>query len=96
MKDVPSNMMKFMKKMAKKNMNEDKNADDSYKKEYKKETISKQNRQHVKKRKAKMRKMRNKHIPENLTPEERNKLMKGRTPRMRERSHKKEIHIHKK
>ena len=94
MKDAPSHMMKFMRKMNKNAPDE--NTDDSYKKEYRKEITSKQNKQEVKQRKANMKKAREEHIPEDLTPEEQNCLMKKRTPRMRPRSHKAEIHIHKK
>lgn len=94
MKDVPSHMMKFMRKITKKAMQEVE--DESYKKKYKKEVISKKNPQRVKKTKAKVRKMRKEHIPEDLTPEEQNRLMEERIPRMRERSHKKELHIYKK
>lgn len=97
MKDIPGHMMKFMRKVAKKAMNEVE--DVSYRKEYKKEIISKQNPQEVKKRKAKIRESRKQHIPQDASPEEQNRIMKERTPRIRQRlkrSHKAEIHVYKK
>jgi hypothetical protein len=94
MKDIPGHMMKFMRKVLK-NSTQDIN-DESYKENYKKEITSKQNHQKVKKRKNIIKKTRRDHIPQDLTPDEKNKLMKERTPRMRERSHKTEIHISKK
>lgn len=94
MKDAPSHMMKFIRKITKKAMEEAE--DDSFKKSYKKEVISKKNRQKVKKRKIKIKQMRREHIPQDLSPEEQNRLMKERTPRFRNRSHKCEIHVSKK
>ncbi len=83
MKDIPGHMMKFMRKVTKKAMQEVE--DESYKKEYKKEVLSKKNPQRVKKTKSKVRKMRKEHVPEDLTPEEQNKLMNERVPRIKER-----------
>jgi hypothetical protein len=84
-----------MRKIAKKSTKEVE--DETYKKKYKKEVTSKQNRQKVKKRKSKIRKQKKMQIPEQTNPEEQNKIMKkGRIPRIRERSHKKEIHLYKK
>lgn len=95
MKDVPSHMMKFMRKMTKKAMNEVVE-DEPFQENYRKEVTSKQNPQKVKKTKSKIKEKTKKHIPEDTTPEEKNRLMQERIPRMRERSHKKEIHISKK
>jgi hypothetical protein len=97
MKDVPGHMMKFMRKMAKEAKEAKQTSEDtSYKKEYRKEIISKKNPQAHKKAKAQMKKERIEHIPQDLTPEEKNKMMEKRVPRMRPRSHKTQIHITKK
>jgi len=95
MKDAPSHMMKFMRKMSKKPIQKEVE-DESYQKKYRKTVISKQNKQKVKKRKTLVKKSKKKQIPENLTPDEQNRLMEERIPRIRERSHKREIHIYKK
>ncbi|MBN2479395.1 MAG: hypothetical protein JXA94_04130 [Parachlamydiales bacterium] len=92
MKDMPSHMMKFMRKVTKKTMNEVKEGE--FEKEYRKEpTTSKQNPQKVKQKKAKIKNMENQKVPEHLSVDEKNKKMKLRTPQIRQRSHKSEIKI---
>jgi len=98
MKDAPSNMMKFMKKVTKETMKEaaEKNEteqDNSIKEELKKEVTSKQNCQKVKKGKAKAKKQRKAKVPTHLSSDEKNKKMTKRIPKIRERSHKSEIHL---
>ncbi|MFA6119397.1 MAG: hypothetical protein WCT85_03295 [Parachlamydiales bacterium] len=94
MKDIPSHMMKFIKKVTRENIE---NAEDeSYKQEYKKEIISDKNIQKVKKAKETVRKERKMHIPEDLDVDEKNKKMKHREPIMKEKwSHKHQKHIYK-
>ena len=88
MKDVPHHMMKFMRKIIKKNI-----ASDEKEEEYAEEEILKEKavpsskKQNRKKKKEAIKKTREAHIPSDLTPEEKNKEFKKRTPIIRERSH---------
>jgi hypothetical protein len=94
MKDVPSHMMKFIRKVTKKNI--EAAEDESYKQEYRKEITSDNNKQKEKKKKILMRKERQERIPEHLTVEEKNRKMKKREPIMKEKwSHKHQKHIYK-
>jgi len=94
MKDVPSHMMKFIRKVTKKNI--EAAEDESYKKEYQKEIISDKNKQKLKKKKIITRQERQERTPEHLTVEEKNRKMKHREPIMKEKwSHKHQKHIYK-
>ncbi len=92
MKDVPSHMMKFIRKITKKKMKEA-TEEEGFEKNYRKQPSSKQNRQRVKKIKSLERKKRKTKSPEHLTVEEKNKKMKKRTPIIRARSNKKQIRL---
>lgn len=91
MKDEPSHMMKFMRKVSKKKIQEDE--DEGYQESYRKEVSSKQNRQKVKKTKKIAKSQREKKTPEHLNINAKNKKMKHRTPKIRERSNKKQIRL---
>ena len=95
MKDIPSHMMKFMRKVTKKNINDQIEDDESYKKEYRKPILSKKNKQESKKKKTLMKQEVEAHIPKHLSIDEKNKKMKKRIPEFRERSHKMELRIKK-
>lgn len=84
MKDVPHHMLKFIKSFSK----EENPKEDTSLKEYRKPMPE---RQKKKQKKAKKRKEKLKRTPKIDSPETRNKKMKKRTPKIRERSHKTNI-----
>ena len=88
MKDVPHHMMKFMRKIVKKSGNADEKDEDKYSEEeiLKEKSVPPSKKQQRKQKKEAIKKARENHIPSDLTPDEKNKELKKRTPIIRERS----------
>ena len=84
MKDPKHHMTKFIQKITK-DMPESTQKDKTLEKYCQKTKSKKQKRKQIK---SKIRKTRLKHTPSDLSPEEKNKEMKKRIPKIRERSHK--------
>ncbi|NGX56414.1 MAG: hypothetical protein K1060chlam5_00653 [Candidatus Anoxychlamydiales bacterium] len=89
MKDVPSHMMKFMKKINKENIQEVE--DESVMENYRKKPTSKQNKQKQKQLKAQKRKKGEIKPSIHKDKDERDKEMKKRVPEIRQRTHRKEV-----
>jgi hypothetical protein len=81
MKDIPHHMVDFIKNYTKSENPKDNKVLKEFEKEHPK-------REEKKKKKAQTKKEREERTPEDLTPEQCNRKMKKRVPRMRERSHK--------
>jgi hypothetical protein len=87
MKDVPHHMMKFMRKVIKKNIASEEEEEEAGEELLKEQAVPPSKKQNRKKKKEAIKQTREARIPSDLTPEEKNKEFKKRTPIIRERSH---------
>ena len=85
MKDIPHHMMKFLKKYSNEPISDELNKEEEKAIE-KQKHITPSKTEEKKLKKEAQTKLEKDHIPEELTPEEKNKLMKKRTPIIRKRS----------